>query len=392
MSAFRSQTFVPFMAAGFITAILGQSLSFGGEITVNNSPELRRAVQQAAPGAVILLAPGHYDSVWIENASGTKDQAIVITAADESKPPVFTGGSEAIHFSKCRYVTLRHVNVMGCTANGINADDGGDIQSPSVGMIFEHITIENIGPQGNHDGLKLSGLSDFAVRHCTISGWGGSAIDMVGCRDGVIESCRFLGQEGFSQSNGVQVKGGCERITIRRNFFRDAGQRAVNIGGSTGLSYFRPKPQGFEARDIDVACNHFVGSMAPIAFVTAVDCRVRQNTVINPEKWVLRILQEQPMDKFQPCQRGVFEANLIVFDRRVQTFVNVGPDTKPDTFTFSRNAWFCSDADRRPALPTPEQEGVYQVDPQIANADSPEMAVGSKDPRLAGIGAHACKP
>ena len=257
--------------------------------------------------------------------------------------------------------------------------------------MFDNVTIEDVGPRGNKDGLKLSGLDEFTVKNCTLSGWGGSAIDMVGCHNGVIEKCRFIGKKGYSQSSGIQAKGGSENVLIRQNFFKNAGTRAVNIGGSTGLRFFRPKLRDYEAKAIKVVGNHFVGGMAPVAFVTSIDCVVSRNTFIRPDKWVLRILQEQPLDKFKPCQKGTFENNLIVFDRRVRTFVNVGSNTKPQTFTFRKNAWFCSDGNRRPSLPTKETQGIYQVDPKLDNAETPAIKIKSKDPRLKDVGAHSYK-
>ena len=83
---------------------------------------------------------------------------------------MFAGGKVAFHFAGCSYVTLRGVKVSGCTGNGINADDGGNAEEPSQGIVFENITIEDIGPKGNRDALKLSGLDHFAVRGCTFSG------------------------------------------------------------------------------------------------------------------------------------------------------------------------------------------------------------------------------
>lgn len=149
-------------------------------ITVENAADLRRELDRAKPGSVITLAAGAYgNGLWIENLNGTKAGPIVISGEDKENPPIFSGGNEAIHFSDCSYVTLRNIRVSGCAGNGINADDGGSFESPSVGMVFENIKIENIGPKGNFDGLKLSGLVDFAVRNCTFAGWGGSAIDMV---------------------------------------------------------------------------------------------------------------------------------------------------------------------------------------------------------------------
>ena len=362
----------------------------GGEPTVRNSEQLSAALLRAAPGTTILLAPGRYSSdISVESLRGTPAKPIVIAAADERDPPVFAGGKVAFHFVGCSYITLRSVRVSGCTGNGINADDAGNAAEPSVGMVFENIVIEDIGPTGTRNGLKMSGLDKFAVQGCTFSGWGGSAIDLVGCHDGVVQNCRFLGKTGFSQDTGVQIKGGSERIVVKRNFFKQGGGRAINLGGSTDLEYFRPQVRNYEAKDIEVGGNLIVGSRAPIAFASSIQCTVRHNTIVNPESWVLRILQEQPTDQFLPCQRGVFAANLIVFDRRVRDFANVGEDTKPETFTFAGNAWFCTDADRRPTLPAQETGGIYQVDPLLQNAESPEIKLGSQDPRILKVGAHA---
>lgn len=359
-------------------------------IEVQDSKSLRSALSRAQPGITILLVPGRYESnLRIERISGTRDKPVIIAGKVPDDPPLFEGGNQGIHLVDCNYVTLRHIRVTGSRDNGINADDGGTYETPSEGLIFEMLTIENIGPKGNHDALKLSGLRNFVVRRCTFSGWGGSAIDMVGCHDGMIEHCRFLGKEGYSQSTGVQAKGGSERVVIRCNFFWKAGERAVNLGGSTGLPYFRPQVRDYEAKDLLVVGNHFVGSMAPIAYVTSLGCIVRRNTIVRPEKWVIRVLQEQPTDKFQPCQQGVFEKNLIVFDRSVQVFVNIGPNTRTETFSFQGNAWFSTDGDRRPTLPTKELDGIYQVDPMLENEDSSEMRVRSADPRIAGVGAHS---
>ena len=41
--------------------------------------------------------------------------------------------------------------------------------------------------------------------------------------------------------------------------------------------------------------------------------------------------------------------------------MNVGSGTAPDSFSFARNWWYCTDRPDRstPRLPTPEKDGVY---------------------------------
>ena len=321
--------------------------------------------------------------------AGTKDRPIVIEGGEPA--PVFSGGACALHLVDCRYVTLRNLTVKGCSGNGINVDDGGSVDSPAHGIVLENVTVLDTGPTGNHDGIKLSGLDDFAIRRCRVAGWGGSAIDMVGCHRGVVEDCTFEGKAGFSQSSGVQMKGGSRDILVHRCFFRDAGHRSVNVGGSTGLAYFRPQDARFEATDITVAGNRFTGSTAFVAFVNARNARVHRNTMHRPGKWVLRILQETTHERFPPCREGVFENNLIVFDRRVRTLANVGPGTAPETFLFRRNAWFRVDGAAL-RLSLKEESGVYQVDPALAEPGTEKMRATSKDRRLKAVGARAYVP
>src|SRR6185503_2470517 len=105
--------------------------------------------------------------------------------------------------------------------------------------VLRRVIVRDVGSDGNHDGVKLSGLDDFKVEECTVERWGkrGSAIDMVGCHQGVIRGCTI--REGDETgANGVQMKGGSRDISLRACRFENAGGRAVNLGGSTGLPYF----------------------------------------------------------------------------------------------------------------------------------------------------------
>jgi hypothetical protein len=331
-----------------------------GDIRVADSAQLRAALGRPAPGTTLLLEPGVYEGgLYLQNIAGAEGAPVIIQGAEPNDPPVFRGGAVALQLADCSYVTLRHLQVTGFPGNGINIDDGGSFATPAHHIVLEDVTILETGPQGNHDALKMSGVDHFVVRRCRFEAWGGSGIDMVGCHHGVVEDCLFVGRPGFSQDNGVQLKGGAEDVLVQCCLFQNAGQRAVNLGGSTGLQYFRPRVQGYEAKNITIAGNRFEGSLAPVAWVTADGGHVHHNTIVRPEKWVLRILQETADARFAPSHGGVFEHNLVLFDSRVQVFVNVGPRTAPETFVFRHNAWYDTEDSRRPALPVPEEDGMY---------------------------------
>jgi hypothetical protein len=361
---------------------------------VRDDASLRKSLQNARPGEHIRIAAGRYRAgVWITTVQGTAQQPIVIEGSDANNPPLFEGGVEAMHFARCNYFTLRNIAVRGQTANGISIDDGGVFDVPAHHVLIEKIHVMDTGPWGNHDAIKLSGLDDFIVRDCRVDGWGGQSIDMVGCHRGLIENCTFQGKKGFSQDTGPQCKGGSSEVTIRRCLFLEGGVCAVNIGGATDLQLFRPRHALYEAKQITIEGCTFTGSDVPVAFIGVDGAVFRYNTVYHPRKWVMRILQETNEKGFIPCRNGRFEHNLVVFRRAdVRDVVNIGPNTRPKTFRFADNLWFCEDHPEasKPVLPTPETGGVYGIDPRLQ--DPARDLFRPRNSQVAAFGADAWKP
>jgi hypothetical protein len=366
------------LAACMATVLALPACSRAETVTVRDRESLRQAVQGAKPGDTIRIAPGEYaGGLSFSNLHGTASAPIRITADDPKNPPLFKAGGAAFHFSQISHIELRDLRMSGATGNGLNIDDGGNISSPSHHITLRGLSVSEVGPQGNRDGIKLSGIDDFQVLDCKIERWGsgGSGIDMVGCHRGVIQGCTF--RDGGSE--GVQAKGGSSQIIIRRCRFDNAGGRAINAGGSTGMAYFRPKVQGYEAKDIRIEGNVFVGGMSAVAFVGVDGATVRFNTIYRPGRWAFRILQETQDPGFVPSRGGVIEDNIIVFqsDAWSEGGVNIGPGTAPETFRFARNVWYCGDRpDRsRPRLPTAEVDGVTGKDPLLRNPEKGDFAL-----------------
>ena len=350
---------------------------------VHTTAELRQALAKATPGTQLQLAPGDYDGFTAHDLQGTAPAPIVVRAADPRRPPVVRGG---IQLSDCAHFELDGLHVEGAPQNGLNLDDGGTFATPSHHVVLRNLVVRDGGGRGNHDGIKLSGVVDFEVVGCTIERWGrgGSGIDMVGCQRGLLRDCTLRDRADGAAANGVQMKGGSRDITVRSCRFDHAGERAVQLGGSTGLAWFRPSPAGFEAKDLVVEGCTFVGSTAPIAFVGCDGAIVRHNTLYRPGKWMLRIMQETREAGFVPCRDGVFTDNLIVWDG-LDASVNVGPDTAPDTFRFARNHWFRLDAPDRsaPRLPTPEAEPNPTAAPRFVDAAAGDLRQRADSPTLA---------
>lgn len=379
---------LPFIACAALLMCAGCGSEAQEPQRVADRESLVSAISNAQPGAVIQIAPGEYaGGMYFRGVRGEPDRPIIIAAQDPHQPPLFRGGGNGMQLSEPAHIELRDLHFTGATGNGLNIDDGGTFEdNPAVHITLTRLHVSDVGPEGNRDGIKLSGVQDFVVQQCVIERWGdgGSAIDMVGCHRGVIEDTLMRHDEGKGGS-GVQAKGGSADIIVRHCRFEHAGSRAVNIGGSTGLQFFRPQPpQGHEARDIVVEGNVFVGSLAPVAFVGVDGATVRFNTIYMPGRWALRILQETREPGFVPSRNGRFTDNIIVFrsDAWSEGGVNIGPGTAPETFVFARNAWYCADRPDRsaPRLPTPETDGLVGADPLLADPEGGDLTLPENSP------------
>lgn len=332
------------------------------EYVVRTAAELRIRLGKLAAGDVLKVAPGTYPGgMYVKGIA-----RLTVEALDPEKPPLIEGGKTGWHFTECPQLTLRHIHLHGQSINGLDVDEGGADKPLVEGVLIEGVHASDIGPNGNHDGIKLSGLRDAVIKDCVVIGWGGQAIDLVGCHDIRITGCRIVGKLGYNPPSGVQIKGGSSNVVVEECRFERAGERPVNIGGSTGLPYFRPRDATYEARNITVRRNHIEGSWCAAAFVGVDGAVFEDNTVLFPGRWIFRILQENRNEGFVPCRNGMIRGNRIVFRRAdILEDVNQSDGVAAGTFRFENNHWFAADrpASSKPRLPVQEIGGVYRVDP-----------------------------
>lgn len=348
-------------------------VSVGGQV-----PSIQAAAQIATPGDLIYVQQGVYNGgMTIVNLKGTPQQDITILA-DTTGEVIIRGGANAIQFTDANFLNLNGFIFEGQTGNGLNMDDGGTIDTKSEYISIRNCTFRNINATGNNDLLKMSGIDNFEVVNCTFlnGSTGGSGCDMVGCHFGGFISNKFINQG----SNAIQAKGGTSDILISRNYFENCGQRTLNLGGSTGLAFFRPIDATYEAADLAVYSNIFIGSVAPICYVGSIRVDVANNTIIRPEKWVIRILQETvDPNRFVPCSQGLFRNNLI-YQGTLGTETNVGSNTSPNEFLFSNNFWynFQNTMWQGPQIPTPDQNITKNQDPMFENSTNDfKLKIGS---------------
>jgi hypothetical protein len=353
---------------------------------------IREALSNATAGTRINIDAGNYSPIGtVTNLQGTAQAPISLVA----NGTVIIDGNNAVmalHLIDARYLVIDGLTIQNTFPHGINIDDGGDYVTPSENIVLRNMHIRNVGNGGNNDCLKMSGVNNFYIEYSEFENCNsGEAIDLVGSHDGVISGNYFHDMP----INAINTKGGSANVLIHGNRFVDVSQRAVNAGGSTGTPFFRPINATYEGRNIQILANIFVRTgSAPVAFVGCDTCVFANNTVIEPQRYVARILEENTSRT--AGGNGFFINNIIVFNTsQVSTFVNVGPGTNPATFTFGSNLWYALDDSNfngpsyGAGIP-PETNSVIQQNPNLGmdyriSAASPAVGRGREVPRgLAG--------
>jgi hypothetical protein len=338
------------------------------------------AARAATPGTRILVAAGRYGRVDLGSLSGEDGRPIAVVA--DGDVTIDAGGDLGVRMSDARWAVFEGFTIENIGIHGMNIDDGGSYDSPSHHLILRGIHIASAGSGGNNDCIKMSGVDDFWVLDSDVAGCDrGEIIDMVGCHRGVIHGNYFHD----TVQNGVQTKGGSADTIIHGNVFENIPGRAVNAGGSTGLDYIRPADATAEASRIRILSNLFVGNGAEggaaVAYVGCDGCVAANNTIVDPQVWVVRILQENTDGRFAPSRNGQFINNIVVHETSdVRTWVNVGGGTAPETFVFGNNLYFAIDDPGwgGPDLgAVPSESGTIIADPVMVGSGNYRPTAGS---------------
>lgn len=357
-----------------------------GQVEVASTEALKQALGKAAPGTRIVLAGGKYKGgLWAGKVRGAPGAPVVVAAKDPNDPPIFQGGRMGFEMAESSYVVLDGLVAERAELNNIQFWNSDHI-------IIRNCTSRNIKGKGNCDGVKLTAVSDFLLYNCTVTHWGaeGSAVDMVGCARGLLMNCGFSypGVKGHT-ANTVQPKCGAFNIGVYKCAFVDSSFRAVQFGGGIGPGrinrydhFGKLKETGYSGIDQVAMGNVISGGAAAVAYCSVAKCAFEYNTIVNPSKYVMRILFEGGE---KPTADNTFTHNLIVHGK-LESVVNTGPKTRPETFTFAENYWYniLDPARSIPALPAEEESPAGGADPKLDKTFRP----AAKGP-ASNYGAHA---
>ncbi len=349
--------------AAIVLTMVPPTNAWAIEHTVDTVTDLRDALYAASGGDRIYVASGTYSSrLYVSGVHGAPGELIEVVALDPSDPPVFEyGGYGVFTLINCSYILVDGIVARGA---GATTGEGNNIDiAQSHHMILMNSHSGRITVPGNSDGMKFASSSNTLMYNCTIEDWGsdGSGADMMNNHNSLFmrNTFTFPSLPNGTAANGIQSKGGnAYEVGVYKNVFDDGGNRAQKFGGWGGASEW-------EAYDMAAMGNVFVKGEAAVSFESSTRCEFAYNTVVNPEKWVMRILKGGANE----TAYDTFRRNLVVYGPFLPYggVQNISAGTRPETFTYAENYWYnnVNPGASIPSLPGGETDPAGGIDPQF---------------------------
>jgi len=109
---------------------------------------------------------------------------------------------------------------------------------------------------------------------------------------------------------------------------------------------------------------------------------VVNNTIFQPDNWVVRILQENTDPRFIQCSNNFFRNNIIYYGD-ISTETNIGPNTLPSTFHYGNNLWYrYTNPSATPNIPVIDSTMITGQDPMFLDTLNQNFGLASGSPAI----------
>ena len=341
-----------------IVALLVWTLCFAGlprsadaiQHLVRAGDDWEQFASRANPGDEIILMPGTHRAGTLKGLQGEPGRPIVIRSLQPEKPSVIEGEGYGIRLLDPRHVTVRDLVIRSARVHAVEIN-GGAAAEDVAGVLLERIRIEHPVEAGERHAVVLRHIDGVSISQCTIEGWSGSAIEIIGAREVTVETSRFRGRESGGELSGVRIRGSSEDVHVTGSRFERCGDQAVSIGGSSAIEDVRSVPTTdtestplYEASRIEVSDCVMVDGRSAVAFINCTDAVVRNCAVHRPRRVVLSVRREQVDPRFGDATGCQFEQNLIRWEPGdITSLGHGGGDVSLEGLTLGENLWWTAD-------------------------------------------------
>ncbi|MBX3374373.1 MAG: right-handed parallel beta-helix repeat-containing protein [Phycisphaeraceae bacterium] len=305
-----------------------------------------RIAHRASPGDEILLMPGRHLGGTLEHVRGTEQRPISIRSADPRRPVEIETSLHGLRLRHCAHLRLERLQIAGARIAGIvlEGDPSDDPDRVMRDITLRDVTIQRTGPSGQRHGVIVRHGSQIRLEHITIEGWAGSAIEAIGVNALVVERALLRGLDGFSQQNGIRLRGGTSNVILRHITLVDCGEQGLVFGGASRPDEQRLTPDdtdALEAHDVEVENILIERVQAAFAFIHAGRVTIRNSTVVHPTRFVASIRREREEPEFGDPRDCLIARCIVVWKAgEITSLTHLGRRATVDGIALEENLWW----------------------------------------------------
>lgn len=232
------------------------------------------------PGDEVRVATGSYPCPVLGPIAGAAGSPVHFVSSDGPRKAKLDCASGGAFMTNLQYVAFDGFEITGSPAGShcINLNSGGG--PPYQNLSAHDLFIRDYIHGCSLSALKVSQAFDIDLVQSEIANnttAGNPLVDYVAVHDSIF--LQNLVHDGIDV--GLQMKGGAYNCVMDGNVIYDAGSNAINMGQSTGQTFFLPSYGDWEASHSIVENNVITGTIAQgaIAVWGCDHCIVAHNTV-----------------------------------------------------------------------------------------------------------------
>ncbi|MFK7960001.1 MAG: hypothetical protein AB8G96_05690 [Phycisphaerales bacterium] len=362
----------------------------GRQHLVKPGQSLISIIEQAGPGDEIILWSGTYRGLSLRNVHGAPGRPIVIRGLDPDDPPVIEGGAWGIRMLGASHVELRDLVIVRPRIDGIEIAPDETTGKPVGPIEIVRVKIEDVGERAGRHGVRIVHGNSIRMREVTVHGWTGSAVELVGCHDVIIERCVFEGRDR-GEMIGLRLRAGTADAVVRRTVMARTGRGGIVLGGRSRdhehrmLARYADDGVRWEVAGITLDQVAVTDCEVGLTLLGLVDGSFNRMSIVDPTRAFMRFGRPQENDSVPSIRNAAIDTSLFFATGADVVPGEYGAGASADGLSLGGNLWWRSGAEWTPETDFPGYDSLPQrtnLDPELDAEQRPQA------PDAKGFGAY----
>lgn len=269
------------------------------DIRVKPYDDVARIARTAKPGDTLLLYPGAFNSIVLENIRGEPGRPITLRNVPSVDAPVDIDARNAavgLRLIDCAHLRLENIAIREANEAGLVIEG---VRGKSFDISLDRVRVTRAAESAENCGIVVRNASQIRSTRAVIAGFGAAAVRVARSESVAFETTQIVARPSLPSRIGFEVSDGSSKVEIAKSWIR----------GTLGAAFALGTAPGAPVADCTVwmaradACHGLIDLGSALAF------SVRQCTAKDTKGSLWRVVPPAG----QPSPRGAIESCVFTW-------------------------------------------------------------------------------